>query len=57
MTISRRTTHSLGVTCAVCSEVLIADDCCKGNPHGSTTQEPGEWPSRVWPHHPCFQET
>lgn len=49
-----KSTHSFGLLCEVCREVLVLDDCCRDQDHGYTFMRPSEYAARTWPNHPCF---
>ncbi len=52
----RMQTHSFGLKCATCQEVLVPDDCRCDTPHGYTFQDANAWAAEHWPDHPCFQQ-
>lgn len=52
----RKITHYGGVHCAGCGAVLSVDDCCPGQPHGSSPQVASSWAADTWPEHDCFRK-
>lgn len=51
----RVSTHSLGVKCNDCREVLVDDLCKCGMRHGHTFQPANPWAAETWPEHKCFK--
>ena len=51
--------HTLGVVCPQCNDVLVPDTCpergCSGH-HGYSYAPMSEWAAKTWPKHPCFTE-